>query len=247
MFDSPCIDAAEATGVLKQISERQARILLRVADPAERLHLAKICVSENLSVAQCERFVGHPREVVAHEEGHRMQNWRTTRVKAEHRMTQIVYEILAGLERKDIRPLISHRLSDSFTLFDDFPPRDLLDYQEAMDHNLTVLRQNDEFKLSHDKLRIHIFGRFAYVTFFVSYQIHYNGRWHVLRSRVTFVFARKNNDWYIVHEHWSPLRYESDAELAELESRGREPHPVTKGAPPPSLWNTYLLPDSDQE
>lgn len=248
MFDFPSIDTTDATNVLKQLSERQARILLRVADPAERLHLAKICVTEKLGVAQCERFIGHPREVVAHEEGRRMQNWRTTRVKAEQRMTQIVYETLDGLERKDIRPLVAHRLQDSFTLFDDFPPRDLLDYQGAMDHNLSVLRQSDEIRLSHNKLKIHIFGRFAYVTFFVSYQIHYASKWHALRSRVTFVFARKNDDWYIVHEHWSPLRSENDVEPDELEPRAREPHQVIEGATSSSShWSMFALPSSGHE
>ncbi|NHV97463.1 MAG: SnoaL-like domain-containing protein [Thaumarchaeota archaeon] len=31
-------------------------------------------------------------------------------------------------------------------------------------------------------------------------------------SRVTFVFLKRGDNWYIIHEHWSPLR----SDIAEL-------------------------------
>lgn len=220
MFDHPSINATDANDILKQLSERQARILVRVPDPAERLRLAKICVSEKLGVNECERFIGHPREVVERSEGHKVENWRTSRINVEEQITQIVCEILEGIEKKDIRPLISHRLPDSFTLYDDFPPLDLLDYDAAIAHVSSVMKQTDEIRLSHDKLKIHIFGTFAYATFFVTYEIRYNAKWHALRSRVTFIFTRKSKDWYIIHEHWSRLQHKDPAEFSPIRVSG---------------------------
>ena len=51
----------EVIRLLQSLTERQARILLRLKDPEERLAMARIIVNENLCVREIEKLVGRPR------------------------------------------------------------------------------------------------------------------------------------------------------------------------------------------
>jgi ParB/RepB/Spo0J family partition protein len=220
IFDSPQIDKKEATEVLLRLTERQARILSRIPNPVERLQTAKLAIAENLCVKEVERLVGHPREVIHFDDDSRDEtNRREKKRKAEEEITEVIRKTLDGLSRRDMTPFLSARNPKVFSLFDDFPPFDLLDYEKAAEHNSAIIRHLDDIRLSYDDLKIYIFGRFAYATFLVTYKIVYLGKWLVVRSRVTFIFIEdNNNNWLITHEHWSPLEYDFLTEIKKLES-----------------------------
>jgi ParB family chromosome partitioning protein len=208
LFDGCGISSEEASKVLLQLTERHARILMRVADPKERYHLAKICIAEKLGIKETERLVGHPREIIRLPESTK-KNWRRIKEKAETEIELIIRNCLEGLAKKDLSPLLSVREPKFFSLYDDFPPLMLLDYDKAASHNSAVITHTEDFSLTYDSLKIYVFSGFAYSTFLVTYKMRYTGKWYMMRSRVTFIFMRKNNTWVILHEHWSPAGYEN--------------------------------------
>ena len=205
LFDSADITRSEASLVLQRLSERQARILKRIDDNETRVNLARMIISEDLGVKEIEKLVGHPRKVVhgVENEGSNSETGNE-KIKDESVISDIVDMIITGLSNKDIRPIRNFRVANLFTLFDEFPPLlDLLDYEHASEHNWNTLRQMDELKVGYNRLQIHTFGKVAYSTLLVTYQMLYQKKWANGRSRVTMIFVKLQNNWKIVHEHWS--------------------------------------------
>jgi hypothetical protein len=80
---------------------------------------------------------GYPREVT-HWDERFDRNRRKKRARAEEAVTEVIRSTLDGLSRRDVRPFLSSRMPKLFSLFDDFPPFDLLDYEKAAEHNSVV-------------------------------------------------------------------------------------------------------------
>ena len=208
---------SESVQVLRQITERQARILARLDDPRRRMQLARLAISENLGLKELDRLAGRPRlvsgegEEVGHAPFAESSRPSANNLTDEKRITLMIEEIIEGLSNKDLSRLNSHRFKKLFSLFDEFPPMSsLLNYDKAFEHNWNTLRQMKDLRLDCDGLRVSAFGKFAYATFFVTYRMRYSGKWSVLRSRVTFVLTKGiDDDWLIIHEHWSLCDYDS--------------------------------------
>lgn len=216
LFDGSSIDKTKASELLQHLTERQARILARLKDPLERFQLAKVCIDEMLCLKEMERLIGHPRDTSISHDGTRYKH-REHVAKSEDQIMEIIQKYLAGLGHRDIRPVMAHRMQKLFSLFDDFPPADLFDYASAADHHATIIRQTQYLDMAYDSMKIYVFGDFALATFFVIYRILSDGRRLALKSRVTMNFVMKNNDWFIIHEHWSPFDNQGLFDLAHLE------------------------------
>jgi ParB/RepB/Spo0J family partition protein len=217
LFQSPNVDPNEARKVLQSLSERQARVLFRVRDPAERLHLAKVALTENLCLRELEKFVGYPRELTIANQSH--VNWRESRAKTEQSLTKIINDMIEGMQRKDLRPLRNYRKENQFTLFDDFHPVSLFDYSTAINDTHGIIKRCEDFRISHDELKIRIFGGFAYATFFVTYTIRLSGKWFLIKSRVTAIFIRERDQWLVAHEHWSPISEDGVLDFRRIEAQ----------------------------
>jgi ParB/RepB/Spo0J family partition protein len=211
VFECDRIRRHEAENVLKKLTDR-------LDDPEERFNLAKMVVANSLGLKELEMLVGRPRTLRIWA-GSERKNWRQYRASAERAIIDVIKLSLEGASKKDLRPLLSSRIPEHFSLFDDFPPLDLLDYEKAADHNAWTIRHTENLELTYDNLRIHVFGAFAYATFFVTYKILSRSKWYVMRSRVTFIFILKEGSWKIVHEHWSPAGYEGLYDFKNLEPK----------------------------
>lgn len=192
--------------LLQSLTERQARILLRIKDPEERLAMAKIVVNENLCVKETEKLVGRPRAEKTVVSVERKEKSEVT-VPDVEKIKKKIFDLFAWVERKNLQPLITLRLEREFTAFDDFPPYTLRDYKDTLIHNFHLIESwKGEFKTHCENLKVRVFGETALATFYIYYDVVYNGRPFRSRSRVTFVFLKRGDNWYIIHEHWSPLR-----------------------------------------
>jgi ParB/RepB/Spo0J family partition protein len=209
LFDDVDIDHSEVQRVLSQLTVRQSRILYREHDVTMRFQMAKLAISEGLGLKELERLIGHPRGVTqACNDFETPEKDSNPQWSDQEQIANLVMNVIQGVNQRDVTPFVINREPKLFSLFDDFPPLDLFDFDGATEHNIDVIRSMDQFKIDYDKLRIYIYGKFAYSTFFVTYRMLYDGKWSVGRSRVTFVFAKKNNKWFIIHEHWSPTQSE---------------------------------------
>ena len=206
LFTEEQMKDPEVIRILQSLTERQARILLRIKDPEERLALAKIVVNENLCVKETEKLVGRPRAEKTTAASERKEETRNP-VPDEEKIKKKILDLFEWVERKNLQPLITLRLEKEFTAFDDFPPYTLRDYRDTLIHNFHLIESwKGEFKTRCENIKVRIFGETAVATFYVHYDVIYNGRPFRSTSRVTFVFLKRGDNWYIVHEHWSPLK-----------------------------------------
>ncbi len=218
LFTEEQMKNPEVLRLLQSLTERQARILLRIKDPDERLAMARIVVNENLCVKETEKLVGRPRENadVARDKRKSIES-----ISDVEKIKKKVLELFEWGERKNFQPLITLRLEKEFTAFDDFPPYTRLEYRDALVQNFHLIESwKGEFKLRCEDLRVRVFGETGLATFYIHYDVVYNGRPFRSTSRVTFVFLKRGDNWYIIHEHWSPLRASDSTEIIDKAKKG---------------------------
>lgn len=205
LFDSVHQGSDEVRSVLQKISIRQSRILLREPNPVTRFHLVEFCLGEGLGEQEMSRLVGHPR-VRAHPKDELVQHvGRNSKRKADElEISQLLEGCITGLNNRDVRSQFGIRDPKSFSMFDDFPPFGLLDFENAAKHLCDYYRRFEEFHLDYDSLQIKVVGNTAYAVFLVTYRLRISGKASVGRSRATFVFSRVEGVWQSIHEHWSP-------------------------------------------
>ena len=215
LFDSVDHRVTETCSVLQKISIRQSRILLREPNAETRFRLAKFCLAEDLGEQEMSRLVGHPRLGLYGSGGVVQLHGRKSKKQAdEYTIRQLVEEIIRGLNSRDVRPQFGIRDPKTFSMFDDFPPFGLLNFDDAAKHLCDYYKRFEELHLDYDSLQIKVAGYTAYAVFFVTYKLRIDGKAAVGRSRATFVFSKVNGKWQSIHEHWSP--YNSDFILERL-------------------------------
>jgi ParB/RepB/Spo0J family partition protein len=201
--------SAEICSVLQKISIRQSRILLREPDAAKRFRLAQFCLAEGLGEQEMSRLVGHPRLGSNERDGLEQLLGRNAKKQADElAIRQLLKECIQGLNNRDVRPQFGIRDPRTFSMFDDFPPFGLMDFDGAAKHLLEYYKRFEELHLDYDSLQIKVVGSTAYAVFLVTYRLRIKGKEAVGRSRATFVFSKVDRKWQSIHEHWSP--YYSD-------------------------------------
>ncbi|MEM3073113.1 MAG: ParB/RepB/Spo0J family partition protein [Nitrososphaerales archaeon] len=220
LFTKEQMKDPEVINLLQSLTERQARILLRIKDPNERLATAKIVVNENLCVKEVEKLVGRPRENAnITKDRHKKKTMET--ISDVEKIKRKVLELFEWVEHKNLQPLITLRLEREFTAFDDFPPYTRLGYRDALVQNFHLIESwKGEFKLRCEGLKVRVFGETGLATFYIHYDVLYNGRPFRSTSRVTFVFLKRGDNWYIIHEHWSPLKVSELVEIGGKDDKG---------------------------
>jgi ParB/RepB/Spo0J family partition protein len=209
LFDLAHENTMETAPVLQKISIRQSRILFREPNATTRFRLAKFSLSEGLGERELNRLVGHPRiGNYGTDSFTQLERGRSKKQTDEFEIRQLLEEIIQGINRRDVRPQFGIRDPKSFSMFDDFPPFGLLNFDAAAKHLYEYYKRFEELHLDYDSLEIKVVGHAAYAVFFVTYRLRINGKSVVGRSRATHVFSKLNGKWQSIHEHWSPYNSE---------------------------------------
>jgi ParB family chromosome partitioning protein len=95
------------------------------------------------------------------------------------------------------------RVKNRFTVFDDFPPLDLMDYERASVHDAKIFGTMEKSRCRIYDLHVSLVGPVAVATFLFNYDTKVRGFTYRWVSRVTMVLERVKRDWRILHEHWS--------------------------------------------
>ena len=118
-----------------------------------------------------------------------------------------LHQVMSAARRKAIDELEAyHAFGTKFTKFDDFEPLERQDAETTKSLEREAILGVEEFAPEIVDLKIDVFGPVALTTFVMEYDVvtHESERLS-FRARATMVFADDNNEWLIVHEHFSPF------------------------------------------
>ncbi len=91
---------------------------------------------------------------------------------------------------------------ERYTKFDDWPPFDLQS-KEALKNEIDAYKALKEYNYETRSWNFSIFGDLALATYIIKYQGKIRDLEFNIRSRVTSVLMKRDENWQIVHEHWS--------------------------------------------
>ena len=195
LFPDAIASEEERKKVLCSLTEGHARALLKIEDTTERWNTAKLAVKANLGIRELEKEC---RKI-----SNAMTVKRTNGTKSGKSVQEIVRDIIAGLNAKDLRPLFEVRSAKGFSFFSSFPPFDRLESREANDHVFNVISQMDRFKVRLVHAEVVHRKETAVAILGLQYEIKAGGKTLVSPTRATLVFFKEGNEWRIAHEHWS--------------------------------------------
>jgi ketosteroid isomerase-like protein len=122
---------------------------------------------------------------------------------------QLIYKVFDIGRNKDLSFIQKmHLNNDAFSKFSDIPPYHLQDYEEASLHEEMFFANVSDYDFKITDLKIEIFDNIAIAAFMLEQQgmivddYSFTGRTLNVKARVTMVF-KKDNEWLIVHEHFS--------------------------------------------
>jgi len=195
LFPNGCAPENEKAVVLNTITERHARILAKIEDISERWSTAKLAVSANLGLRELQRVASH----------HFERKIRQSSRDSKKILTKLIMDVIVGVSSNDLRPLFDSRSTHSYSLFSQFPPFLKLNREMAQDHLCSILRESRGLRVRLQDLDLKIHGNFAYATMYVIHEVTYSGKVLKNKTRTTMIFAKEDNFWKIVHEHFSPV------------------------------------------
>jgi ParB/RepB/Spo0J family partition protein len=186
LFPENVAPSSERMKVLSLLSEKQARVMLRIGEPRERWTTAKLAISANLCVRELERLIAGTKK-------------RKRKANSTQAIEQIIKSIVRGLNNGDLTPHFEV-LSDHYMMFPSLPPYIKMDRETTIQYMCSMVRKSENFGL--DDLDVKIIGKFAYASMQVPWQMSFMGKKIRVKARASLIFAKEDR-WKILHEHWS--------------------------------------------
>jgi ParB/RepB/Spo0J family partition protein len=194
LFPSSISSEEEVTKVLCSITERHARALSTIEDPIQRWNTAKFIVVANLGVRELHRYI-------------KSSEKNSTNSRSKFRAKKAIMELLTdfanGFNERDMSSVCGYKSERSFSLFGDFPPFEQLNFDSTKEHILGLLQGVEKYRLRLEEIKINVSGTLAYSTMYAYQNLEFRNSNISLKSRLTIILEKKDQDWKIVHEHWS--------------------------------------------
>ncbi|MFI5420758.1 MAG: nuclear transport factor 2 family protein, partial [Nitrososphaerales archaeon] len=193
----------ERVKIMNSLTEHHARILARLSNHKDRKEAAKLVIVLKLGVRETDRYVSRS-----------LMNGRKISVSKQVgqkkiELNAIIDKLVRAYESKSFMEIAKLRHETKFSLFDDIPPFERLDYWHTISHVAGILDKMKDIRVLIDGLQINTFRNFAILTFYLRFDSIWDERPFRIMSRVTLVLLRENKEWKIVHEHWSPMTLHS--------------------------------------
>lgn len=214
LFDASSISSdPELLDTLYHLREHHARILQRIYNNKDRIALAKMTVRENLTVKDMGRIVSRLRGLFPREE----INDSPESVDSENldlkRIQEIVSRDFVSCQKVDFTEYENvHLYHRGFNMYASFPAVECFEDGKALDQEKKWFYEVlPSVKSNVRDLKIKILGSAALATFTVHYLGVQAGHKFNENVRATMVLVKKNNDWKILHEHWSRFEVQARA------------------------------------
>jgi ketosteroid isomerase-like protein len=193
LFPKSVAHEEERSKVLSALTEKHARALAKIEDPQDRWSTAKLAIKSGLGVRELEKMCNKTNR-------HNGGEPSTSQTKE---IQSIVYRMVEGFNSKDLSPFFSAMSTKHFSNFPLFPPFEKLEADMARDHFCNALGHIDELHERIQDLEVRVVGKFAYATMQVQSRLTVDGNHISSRSRATLIFEKENDEWKLVHSHWS--------------------------------------------
>jgi ParB/RepB/Spo0J family partition protein len=205
----------EKARIMNSLTEHHARILSRLPNFKDRKEAAKLVVLAKLGVRETDRLVS--RTLMNGKKLSASKN--STRKKME--LQSIIDKLVRAYESKSFMEIAKLRHESKFSLFDDIPPFERLDYWHTISHVAGIFDKMKDIRVLIDGLQINTFRNFAILTFYLRFDSLWDEKPFRILSRVSLVLLHESKEWKIVHEHWSPMSFHS---LKFLDSISEDVH-----------------------
>jgi len=195
LFPESIASEEERRKVLYALTEGHARALLRIEDTHERWNTAKLAIKAGLGVRELDKHCS------------RLQTKRAANVEGRNgTVEKIVFDVIAGLNSKDLSPIYRSRSTNKFSLFSRFPPFEKLVGENANEHIYKVVRQMTSFKVKLKDLEVIYHGGVAIAIMSLVYEMNFAGKEMKTPTRATLILFNEDNEWKVIHEHWSSAK-----------------------------------------
>jgi len=124
-------------------------------------------------------------------------------LQAQEEVKQVLIRRLDALTKKDERTLLDSFDRTLYTRFDDWPPPNRQESDEALKNEIGGMRALANYAYEIKDLKIQVLGDVALATFHLYYRGRMRERSFDIWSRVTTVLRKDVSTWKIVHEHYS--------------------------------------------
>jgi len=115
----------------------------------------------------------------------------------------IVERRLNAIRNRDEGMLDDIMEESVYTKFDDWPPFNRQNSQEAMKNEMGAYKVLQKYNYELKDYREDVVGDTALATFHIHYWGAIRGRDFDVNSRVTPILRKSGQSWKVVHEHWS--------------------------------------------
>lgn len=123
----------------------------------------------------------------------------------QEQIKNIVYDIFEVANAKDLDSLDSYHLnSPKFTKFDDGDVSQMQDYAMAKKTEEEFFTSTSDFDYTLPEVKVDVFDDVAIASFILDYSVVMGEDTFTGKSRSSLVFVKENENWKIVHEHFSP-------------------------------------------
>lgn len=197
------IETDEELRIMRSLSEHHSRIIARLPNYKDRKEAARLVVLAKLGVRETDRLVSrnliHGTETSASK----------LSGKKKIELNAIVEKLVRSYESKSFMEIAKLRHETKFSLFDDIPPFERLDYWHTISHVAGIMDKMENIRVLIDGLQINTFRNFAILTFYLRFDSIWDEKPFRILSRVSLILLHESREWKIVHEHWSPMSFHS--------------------------------------
>jgi ketosteroid isomerase-like protein len=135
----------------------------------------------------------------------------------------VIFAFFEAGKNKDLPSLGTFHSSRSFTKFDENPPYQRQDSNEAFVYEQATFANISDYAYKIEDLRVDFFGSVAVATFCLTYRgmvvnnYSFEGSPVCSKDRVTMVLAKEGEGWRFVHEHFSRIPGWEDGKKGKAE------------------------------
>jgi len=125
-----------------------------------------------------------------------------TRLSTRDIIRNLIIRRIEGIRNRDSKTIKNLVDQDNYTKFDDWPPFDLQE-SEALKSEAKALKVLKEYDYETRGWKIQVFGDSAVAMFIIRYRGQIRDLKFDVKSRVSVFLLKSDEEWRIVHEHWS--------------------------------------------
>ena len=141
---------------------------------------------------------------------------------SEDDVKTVLIRRIEGIKKKDAQSIADLVDKDRYTKFDDWPPFERQGL-EALNREAEALKLLKDYDYEISGWKVDVINNVAIASFIINYRGTIRDLNFNIKSRVTAVLTKINDEWKLIHEHWS--RFPQTWQETPQRSRRRFPFP----------------------